>query len=401
MQLALPAGRELGRDARGELLPELDAPLVERVDVPDRRLREDAVLVEREQRAERRRIEPLGEDRRRRAGSPASPGAGSSPRACRASRSSSAVRPNASASACANRLAASRSCCSAGPLAGCAKPIRSTGTSVVPWCSSWNTACCAFVPAPPQRIEPVSAATGSPVGGDPLPVRLHPELLEVRRAGAGARGCTGRPRSSARRRSSGTRRRAGPKIAGRFPPSGALAKVLVQRVRTRQELAEVPVADRDHEREADGGPERRAPADPVPDAEHVLGRDPDRVACLRVRGDADEVGGISPSVLEPGARAPRVLDRLERRHRLRDDDEERLRRIEPGERAVEVGRVDVRDEAHAQARIRVRAERLVCHRRPEVAPADPDVDDGADRLRSPRPRPRRTRPCGRAPRAPP
>ena len=40
-----------------ELLAELDAPLVERVDVPDRALGEDAVLVERHQRAERRPVD--------------------------------------------------------------------------------------------------------------------------------------------------------------------------------------------------------------------------------------------------------------------------------------------------------------------------------------------------------
>ena len=45
---------------------ELDAPLVERIDVPDRALREDGVLVERDQLAERFGREPLGEDRVRR-----------------------------------------------------------------------------------------------------------------------------------------------------------------------------------------------------------------------------------------------------------------------------------------------------------------------------------------------
>ena len=46
----------------GEHLAQLDAPLVEGVDPPDRALREDAVLVEGDQRAERVRREPLGED---------------------------------------------------------------------------------------------------------------------------------------------------------------------------------------------------------------------------------------------------------------------------------------------------------------------------------------------------
>ena len=50
-----------------EHLAELDAPLVERVDAPDRALREDAVLVEGDERAEGVRRELLGEDDVRRA----------------------------------------------------------------------------------------------------------------------------------------------------------------------------------------------------------------------------------------------------------------------------------------------------------------------------------------------
>jgi len=46
-----------------EHLAELDAPLVERIDVPDRGLREHAVLVERHQRAQRRRREAREEQR--------------------------------------------------------------------------------------------------------------------------------------------------------------------------------------------------------------------------------------------------------------------------------------------------------------------------------------------------
>src|SRR5262245_57240093 len=53
---------ELAGDALGEHLAELDAPLVERVDVPDRALHEHLVLVQRDQRAERFGREPLGHE---------------------------------------------------------------------------------------------------------------------------------------------------------------------------------------------------------------------------------------------------------------------------------------------------------------------------------------------------
>src|SRR5690606_22113551 len=46
-----------------ELLAELDAPLVERIDAPDRALHVDLVLVEGDQRAERLRGELLEHDR--------------------------------------------------------------------------------------------------------------------------------------------------------------------------------------------------------------------------------------------------------------------------------------------------------------------------------------------------
>src|SRR5580658_11219083 len=56
-------GAEFRDDPLGEHLPQLHAPLVKRVDAPDRALREDAMLVERDQLAERGGCEPLEQDR--------------------------------------------------------------------------------------------------------------------------------------------------------------------------------------------------------------------------------------------------------------------------------------------------------------------------------------------------
>src|SRR5204863_5324392 len=53
---------QLGDDPLRERLPELHPPLIERVDLPYGALREDAVLVERDQRAEGCRRQALGED---------------------------------------------------------------------------------------------------------------------------------------------------------------------------------------------------------------------------------------------------------------------------------------------------------------------------------------------------
>src|SRR5262245_64168414 len=57
---------QLRDDALSQHLAQLDPPLIEGVDVPDRALGEHAVLVERDELSERVRREPLGQDRVRR-----------------------------------------------------------------------------------------------------------------------------------------------------------------------------------------------------------------------------------------------------------------------------------------------------------------------------------------------
>ena len=56
-------GMQFGQDAPGELLAELDAPLVVGIQVPDHALDKDLVLVQRDQHAERMRRELLQQDR--------------------------------------------------------------------------------------------------------------------------------------------------------------------------------------------------------------------------------------------------------------------------------------------------------------------------------------------------
>src|SRR5215469_16141118 len=61
IQRRLLCGLEFRRYLAGQRLSELDAPLVKRIDLPDRALGEHAVLVQRDQRAEQAWREPLGE----------------------------------------------------------------------------------------------------------------------------------------------------------------------------------------------------------------------------------------------------------------------------------------------------------------------------------------------------
>src|SRR2546423_8768783 len=62
-ELGLALALELRDDALGEHLAEFDAPLIKRVDVPDRSLGEDAVLVQSDELSERRRRQPIQQDR--------------------------------------------------------------------------------------------------------------------------------------------------------------------------------------------------------------------------------------------------------------------------------------------------------------------------------------------------
>ena len=59
----LAASAQFGKDAIGQDLPQFDAPLIEAVDRPDRALGEHAVFVERQEAAERRGVERVGQDR--------------------------------------------------------------------------------------------------------------------------------------------------------------------------------------------------------------------------------------------------------------------------------------------------------------------------------------------------
>ena len=49
-------------DALGQYLAQFDAPLIERIDVPDGALSKDAMFVKRDQLPERLRREPFGKD---------------------------------------------------------------------------------------------------------------------------------------------------------------------------------------------------------------------------------------------------------------------------------------------------------------------------------------------------
>ena len=157
--------------------------------------------------------------------------------------------------------------------------------------------------------------------------------------------------------------------------------MLVHVVKARQHGAELLGADGDHRRQPDRRVHRVAAADPVPEPEHVLGVDAEGRHLVRVGGHGHEVPAdgalVSERVERPLAGRPRVGHRLERRERLRRDDEQRLGGVEIARGLGEVGAVHVRDEAESQVARAVVLQRLVGHDRTEIGAADADVDDGA------------------------
>jgi hypothetical protein len=91
-------------------------------------------------------------------------------------------------------------------------------------------------------------------------------------------------------------------------------------------------------------------------------------------------GGAAQTVEEPVPRRRGVGQRLERRERLRADDEQRRLGVQVMRGRVQVHRVDVGNEATGQARLGVVGQRQRGHGGAEVRAADPDVDDRGDPL---------------------
>ena len=160
--------------------------------------------------------------------------------------------------------------------------------------------------------------------------------------------------------------------------------MLVNRVPAIEQRLEMISADGDGDRETDGAPQRVAAADPVPEGEHVLERDAELADLFLSGAEGDEMfadRGVAAELLhQPVARAAGVGQRFLRGEGLRRDDEQRGLGVEALERGAQVGAIDVRHEVRSQPLMPVRPQRLGHHHRPEVRPADADVDQVGERL---------------------
>ena len=141
---------------------------------------------------------------------------------------------------------------------------------------------------------------------------------------------------------------------------------------------------RNHCRQPNGGIHGISTAHPVPEPEHVVEIDAKLCDLAGVGRDSDEVPRHRLFVPErghtPGARGAGIGQCLECGERLGTDDEQRLGRLEALHRLDEVRSVHVRYEAERHVPPAVEPQRLVGHYRPEIGPANADVDHVSDPL---------------------
>ena len=174
-----------------------------------------------------------------------------------------------------------------------------------------------------------------------------------------------------------------------------VGEVFIDLVETVEELLEARRSEDDGEREADGGIDGVAAADPIPEAERVGRVNAELLDALKVRGHGHEVlfdgfglgdlGAVDrvargELLEEPCARLTGVGQGLEGAEGLGDDDEQRGLRVQVAGLLGDVVGVDVGNVAGLDAGVGERLERLVRHDGTQVGATDADVDDGFDLL---------------------
>ncbi len=155
----------------------------------------------------------------------------------------------------------------------------------------------------------------------------------------------------------------------------------VDGVHAGQEFGEAFLADGRHHRKADGRIHRVAAADPIPEAEHVPGIDPEFGDPLGIRRDGHEMlgdGVLAQRGDQPAPGGGGIGQRLQCRKRLGGNDEQRGGRIESVEFGEQIGRVDIRDEAGADPGIGIMPQCAMHHIRAEIRTADADIHHGLE-----------------------
>ncbi len=160
------------------------------------------------------------------------------------------------------------------------------------------------------------------------------------------------------------------------------AEVLIHFVGAGEQLAKPLVADGQGDGQPDGGPQGVAPADPVPETEHVVGVDAEGRDPLGIGGNCHEVVGdrrfIPQGIDQPIPGAVGVGHGLLGGEGLGGDHEEGGGRLQVADGLGQVGAVHVGDEVDPQLGGLVGLEGLANHQRAQVGAADADVDHIGD-----------------------
>ena len=218
-------------------------------------------------------------------------------------RTSSSVLPNASASAWANTLDISRSWWSRSGLSVLANADQVDRDQLRPLVDQLVEA----VLAVGARLAPVDRAglvvDVPTVERDVLAVGLHRELLQVGREALEVL-LVGHHADRLGAEEVAVPDAEQPHQHRQVLLERRAAEVLVHLVEAGQHLVEALGADGQHRRQADRRVHRVAPADPLPEAEHVVGVDPELRHLLGVGGDRHEVLGDRPPRRRPARPAP-------------------------------------------------------------------------------------------------
>ena len=174
---------------------------------------------------------------------------------------------------------------------------------------------------------------------------------------------------------------------------GSGAEVLIHCVEACEEVSENLRAENDSQGGTDRGVYGVAAANPVPEAESVLGVNAECRNLVQCGGDSHEVlshslgcfltfqgASLSQCGKQPLACHARVGEGFEGAEGLGCDDEQGGLGVQAGDLLSHIGRVNVGDEACGDACISVGLESLVHHDRAQVGATDTDVHNGLDAL---------------------
>ena len=387
-----------GRDnLLGKLLAQLDAPLVVGVDAPDRALDKRDVLVQGDKLAERERGQRVAEDRGRR--TVALKAAGRDDLLGRALGAHLIGRLTKSERLGLGQEVAQEQLVDILAAVGCGVGSVGEGDEI------GRDHHGALVQQLVEGVLTVGAGLapedltgvgghGAAVPADMLAVGLHGELLQVGRETVQVLAV--RKHGVAL----GTEEVDVPDVEQAHQRDGIVlerrvAEVLVDGVEALEELLEALGAKHDDQRQAHGGVDGVAAADPVPETEGVGGVDTEGLNLLECGGDGDEVlchglgvlligavdGALSLELLEhPGLDLSGVGEGLERGEGLGDDDHERGLGIQALELLGLIVGIDVGDVAAVDTGVGIGTQGLVGHDRAQIGAADADGHQVLDLL---------------------